>query len=107
MDDDGGDGSSLVLICPHCVLLAVSRDLSMDGVPPGEHWRRLSPTLDLPEGGPVGPHRLGAGLALVDARSNWNINLSANIPPGRATYGFCVCRGEVWSPERGLILLPC
>ena len=70
MDDDGGDGSPLVLVCPHCVLLAVARDLAMDGVPPGEHWGGLAPALDLPEGRPVGPHRLGPRLALVNTRRN-------------------------------------
>ena len=70
VDDDGGDGPSLVLVRPHCVLVVAARDLSMDRVPPGEDRRRFSPTLDLPEGGPAGPHRLGAGLALVDTRSN-------------------------------------
>ena len=70
VDDDGGDGASLVLVCPHGVLLVVARELPVDGMPPGEDWRRFSPTLDLPEGGPVGTNSLGAGLALVNTRSN-------------------------------------
>ena len=70
VDDDGGDGASLVLVCPHGVLLVVARELPVDRMPPGEDWRRFSPTLDLPEGGPVGTNCLGSGLALVNARSN-------------------------------------
>ena len=86
MDDDGGDGAPLVLVRPHGVPLVVARDLPMDGMPPGEDWRRFSPALDLPEGSPVGTNCLGPGLALVNARSNWNINLSANIlPPEQLT----------------------
>ena len=70
VDDDGGDGPSLVLVCPNGVPLVVTRELPMDRVPPCEDWRRFSPTLDLPEGGPVGTNSLGAGLALVNTRSN-------------------------------------
>ena len=70
VDDDGGDGASLVLVCPHGVLLVVARELPVDRMPPGEDWRRFSPTLDLPEGSPVGTNCLGTSLALVDTRSN-------------------------------------
>ena len=70
VDDDGGDGTALVLVRPHGVSLVVTRELAMDWVPPGEDWRRFTPTLDLPEGSPVGTNCLGAGLALVDTRSN-------------------------------------
>ena len=70
VDDDGGDGASLVLVCPHGVLLVVARELPVDRMPPGEDWRRFSSTLDLPEGGPVGTNCLRPGLTLVNARSN-------------------------------------
>lgn len=67
VNDEGGDGAALVLVGANGELLAVC-ELAVQRVPPGEHWGRLSPAPDLPEGGPPGADCLGAGLALVDGR---------------------------------------
>ena len=66
VDDQGGDGSALVLIGPHREVLVAGGQLAMDRMPPGEHWRRLAATLDLPEDSSVGAHGLGASLTLVN-----------------------------------------
>ena len=69
VDDHGCDGAALVLVGPHCEVLAVSEH-AVDRMPPGEHRGRLAPALDLPERGPPAPDGLGAGLALVNGRGN-------------------------------------
>ena len=69
VDDHGGDGASLVLVSPHREVRAVSEH-TMDWVPPGENWGRLTSALDLPERGPAAADGLGAGLALVNGRGN-------------------------------------
>ncbi len=67
MDDEGGGGAPLVLVCQHREVL-VGLELSVDGVDPLEGGGRLAAAADLPEGGPVHPHRLRASLTLVDRR---------------------------------------
>lgn len=67
VDDHGGDGASLVLVSPHREVRAVSEH-TMDRVPPGENWGRLTSALDLPERGPAAADGLGAGLTLVNGR---------------------------------------
>lgn len=69
VDDQGGDGAPLVLVCPHREVLAVA-ELTVHRMPPGEHRGRLAPALDLPERGPSGADGLGAGLTLVNGRGN-------------------------------------
>ena len=69
VDHQSGEGASLVLLSVHHEVL-VGAQLPVDRVPPGEGWRRLAPALDLPEGGPVDPDGLGAGLTLVNGRGN-------------------------------------
>jgi len=64
VDDEGGGGAPLVLVRQHSEVL-VGGDGAVDGVGPGEDWRRLAAALDLPEGGPVDPDNLGACLTLV------------------------------------------
>ncbi len=71
MDDEGGGGAPLVLVCQHREVL-VGLELSVDGVHPLEGGGRLAAAADLPEGGPVHPHRLGASLTLVDRRRHCN-----------------------------------
>ena len=70
VDDEGGGGPALVLVPQHREVL-VGAELPVHGVEPLEGWGRLAAAADLPEGGPVHPHRLGASLALVDGRRHW------------------------------------
>ena len=65
--DEGGGGAALVLVGQHGVVLVGGED-AVHRVAPGEHWRGLTPTPDLPERGPVHSDRLGAGLSLVYGR---------------------------------------
>ena len=71
MDDEGGGGAPLVLVCQHREVL-VGLELSVYGVDPLEGGGRLAAAADLPEGGPVHPHRLRASLTLVDRRRHCN-----------------------------------
>ena len=48
------------------LVAARGTDLAILGVRPHESWRRLPSAIDFPVRRPVGPHRLGTGLTLVD-----------------------------------------
>lgn len=69
MNNHGGDGASLVLVCADGEVLAVGQ-FTMDRMPPGEHWRRLTSASDLPEGSPVGANCFGTCLTFVDGGCN-------------------------------------
>lgn len=68
--DECGCGAALVLLCVHGEVL-VAGELAVDGVDPGEGWRGLTATTNLPEGGSVDPDSLAARLTLVDGRRHY------------------------------------
>ena len=67
---EDGRGPSLVRLPLHDVLVVTLVEL-LAVLVPGEGGRRLALHLDVPDGRAVGLYRLGAGVALVDARSHW------------------------------------
>ena len=70
MNDQGCDGSTLVILCVYGVFIVGAAQFTMHRMPPGENWRGFSTAFDLPECSSVASDGLGTSLTFVDGGGN-------------------------------------